>query len=197
MNPRAREAIVFGAVAMIGSATAASAQTSGPTPPPPPQNAPPSAPPSPPPIERQWYGWQTLLADAPAFIVMGALGSSRTAGDAALVAFPLNVFGGPIVHFAHQHVGKGIGDIAMRLGFDLIGGLYYFSCQIGSDEADKNRANCVGSALLGFAGGAALDALILANEDVEAPAPTTTTVRWTPTITPLGRAPGVGIMGAF
>jgi hypothetical protein len=69
----------------------------------------------PPPSQSRWYGYQTLVADGPS-VALGAVGfatHSSAISTAGLLGYAL---GGPIIHVAHGHVGKGVGDLALRLG---------------------------------------------------------------------------------
>jgi hypothetical protein len=100
-------------VVMGRAESAPSTPSPPPNPPPPTQRVPPS--PSGP-KKPVWYGWQTLLVDGAS--VLALLG-----GITAPVGMVGYFVGGPIVHFAHGHVGKGLGDLGLRVGAPLLGGL--------------------------------------------------------------------------
>lgn len=61
------------------------------------------------PAQTRWYGWQTLLFDGASIVGVASGGVAMPVG---LIGY---FFGGPVVHFAHEHVLKGLGDIGMRL----------------------------------------------------------------------------------
>ena len=78
-----------------------------------------SAPPAPLPTERKWYGWQTLLIDSAAgLMVVGGLYMTNAMGGRAVAGWGglLFVGGAPAVHIAHGNVGRGLGSLAIRAG---------------------------------------------------------------------------------
>jgi hypothetical protein len=69
---------------------------------------------------RTWYGWQIILIDGASLVVLLAgQGQSLPSGLAGIGY----VAGGPTVHFAHGHVGKGFGSAGLRLGLPFAGAL--------------------------------------------------------------------------
>jgi hypothetical protein len=83
--------------------------------------APSTDPPRPAPTTR-WYGYQTLSTDGVA-LGFGALALTAGSHDKYLVVTSLGLYGlgAPIIHFAHGHVGKGFGDLGMRVGMMALG----------------------------------------------------------------------------
>jgi hypothetical protein len=67
------------------------------------------------PVERTWYGWQILLADA-ASIACAAI----TEHGECIVGLALS---GPVVHSLHGHVGRGFASLGLRVGLPLLGGI--------------------------------------------------------------------------
>jgi hypothetical protein len=168
-------------------------------PPPAPAPAPGTAnaitePPKPAPkLEREWYGWQTLIADGAAVSIYfgGVLADASGLRTAGFLAY---LFAAPIVHFTHANIGKGFGSFGMRIGL-LLGGAGIGALTgviVGSpsptrgsgqasDFPDVNPvlAGAILGTAAGVAGAIAIDAFSLAYEKVTAkPAPTA--IRATP-----------------
>jgi hypothetical protein len=119
-----------------------------------------------------WYGWQTLMADGAWLLVsVAAVGAGATGGPSEAlgwVSLGGYFLGGPIVHFGHGNVGKGLGSLALRSGLPILAG------GIGAKAA---TADCgggewcgVGGALIGglagVVGAIVLDAAVLGYERV-------------------------------
>lgn len=99
---------------------------------------------------REWYGWQTLLADGVAYgclgtglILFSAQGSHETAGPTVLLAAGVggSLLGAPIVHFAHGKIGTGFASLGLRMSGWLL-------VALGSSETGGNA----GTALVGVVG---------------------------------------------
>src|SRR4051812_762797 len=71
----------------------------------------------PPPSETpsRWYGWQVLAAEAP-FQGLAWVGVGTGNARLWLGGLAGSVPGGPIVHFAHGHFGKGFGALGVNIG---------------------------------------------------------------------------------
>jgi hypothetical protein len=105
------------------------------------------------PVERRWYGWQILIPDLAGSLLSGIGAFVPGAGGSALLITGSTVafFGGPIVHWAHGHVGRGFASMfGLRLGLPLAGGLVGFG--LGSLGGSAG-------ALLGFGLGTSVLAL--------------------------------------
>jgi hypothetical protein len=80
---------------------------------------------TPPPVEpsRRWYGWQTLIVDGVSIVTAVA---ASTPPSQVLLGMPIGgagvLFGGPIVHWAHGHVGKGFASLGILFAGSLVGG---------------------------------------------------------------------------
>jgi hypothetical protein len=133
----------------------------------------------------RWYGYETLATDGAALVLAVPAFSSSTSGFqttfgvGSLVVYGL---GGPIVHFAHGHVGKGFADLGLRvamplvLGFfgGLIGGAAYTPppCNPGTQFCGLDDLGGVAAAaegatiggLLGIGSAIAIDAGLMARE---------------------------------
>ena len=122
----------------------------------------------------QWYGWQTLIADAPsltAFIAGVSMVSDGNDGGATLVwAGVLGYELTPsIIHFAHGNPGRGFASIGIRFGLPLAGS--FIGASVASD-CNRNLCELGGAgvgALLGMGGAIAIDAAALAYDDARPP----------------------------
>src|SRR4051812_25374574 len=129
--------------------------------------------------ESTWYGNQTLIVDgvtlaaaALAASVAGPPENQGTAKGLGTLAGVGYLFGGPIVHWAHGHPGRGFGSLALRFFIPLVtlaigvgvacSGHYCFN-EIGLPPP-SNVPPLVGVSL-GLVGVAALDAFVLAHDD--------------------------------
>lgn len=101
--------------------------------------------------EREWYGWQIALSDA-ASIGLMATGKETL----ALVGGLGWVFGGPIIHSAHEDFGAGGIDLGLRLGLPVVGGIAGFR---GSGCVEDCEGLPSGALLGFFLGGVAAMAL--------------------------------------
>ncbi len=149
----------------------------------------------------EWYGYQTLLTDVAA---AGMFGLAVKSGSSmfAVASVSTYVLGAPIVHFAHGHVGKGFGDLGLRLGLPVGGALVGagLACAFGgcSGKGDfAGYAPAIGGVLGAASGGVAAMILDWALISREPAAPRAAKVRLTPSlaITPAGGSVGLG--GAF
>jgi hypothetical protein len=126
--------------------------------------------------KSHWYGWQTLMTDGAALaMLIGALAAKndRVGNTLAPLAGLTYVLGGPIVHWAHRHGGIGAASLGIRLGAPIGLGLLGFGIGTAIDGG-KSRgldsaalAGTVLGFLAGFPTAIALDAAVLAREDVE------------------------------
>lgn len=122
---------------------------------------------------RRWYGWQTLATDGSALLLIGASistgsgnsdSAAATFGFGALGAYAL---GGPIVHFAHANVGRGLASLGMRVGAPVLlgyAGVLLENCGNGGGEFCG-----LGGAVLGFSAGVisavVIDSAVLAFDE--------------------------------
>jgi hypothetical protein len=81
----------------------------------------------------QWYGWQTLMTDGAAFVVLvsalpaGDQLGSRVQTDVLLTAGGIYLMGAPVVHLAHGRPGVAAASLGVRAGVPtvLVGGAYF------------------------------------------------------------------------
>jgi hypothetical protein len=149
-----------------------------------------------PPQTSRWYGGQTLFVDGTSIglVVLGA-----TQESSGLIGLGVSgyLLGGPIVHWAHGHAGKGFGSLGLRVGLPIGGAL-----------AGVGLANChgggggycgLGEALVGFSlgiiGAIVIDSAALAYEDV--PVESRPTARVAPSLQVSQSSVCLGLVGAF
>lgn len=157
-----------------------------PPPPPPPVDpapaatvavtAPPPAEPKPAPApvamtERQWFGWQTLIADAITMsLFFGGIAAEGDTGGIIALGYLGYIHASPIIHWVHGNVGKGFASFGMRIGMPLvaagIGAIVGLSTKDNDDDlAGFTSAAAFGAVIgagLGAAGASLIDALALA-----------------------------------
>jgi hypothetical protein len=117
-----------------------------------------------------WYGWQTLLLDAPAFPTALVAGATESV-HLALLALGWYVLAPPFVHFAHGRVGTGFGSLGVRVGMPIVGAIV--GAGVGAAATGGGRCTwiCEGvgsGALIGFGLGllsaVTIDAAVLSHE---------------------------------
>ncbi|MDI1447358.1 hypothetical protein [Polyangium sp. 6x1] len=111
----------------------------------------------------RWYGWQTLIG-----VVAGDLLTVVGQGSAlSYIGVAGHVLTGPIVHWAHGHVGKGFTALGLNVGLPLGGGL--IGLMAGAGEGLKALGYTAIGALVGHIAAPALDMAIFSTETVDAP----------------------------
>ena len=120
------------------------------------------------PVARRWYGWQTLSVDLVAgAVLIAGLGSSTTRGDTGqIVAYGAvggYLLGGPVTHFAHGSVSRGLASFAVRAA--LPAGFAVLGSQL--DACPRMEELCsLGGAALGMATAVVIDAILIGYEQV-------------------------------
>lgn len=116
-------------------------------------------------FERRWYGWQILIPDLAGGLltsiggVVGGTGGLALSITGSTVAF----FGGPIVHWAHGHVGRGFASMfGLRLGLPVAGAL--LGLGIGYGAGNPTLGASLGAAV-GALTGLIVDIAALAYDD--------------------------------
>lgn len=157
-------------------------------------------PPEPPAATRTWYGWQTLIVLGSS-VAVGALGvATASAGEGGrqfgAVAFALGgwgvFFGGPAVHWAHGHAGRGFATMGLSLGLSTAGML------VGAyvDRESPLRGLLVG-AYVGLFCALVVDVAALAYDDVPPPSAARHGLRLAPDLRLSGRGGTLGVVGTF
>lgn len=132
--------------------------------------------------EKVWYGWQGLVADSVGYTLTLAGGFGRSGGilTVGLISFALAT---PIVHMAHNEVGRGFGSMGMRIllpllgaGIGAIAGVAAVGGSRNTDNQDTGEAAGTGAIVGAFVGGAGcsiIDAFALGykSEKVDGPPP--------------------------
>ena len=169
--------------------------------------------------DKEWYGYQTLIADGASLALMvagGASGSGKVAG----VGVTTYIFAPPIVHWAHGNVGWGFASMGLRLtappllgviGVIVGGGFGADKTRSSTDAVDIATGAAVGGAigfLLGYAGVIALDSAVFGYEkrgrhrdpdedDAAAAKTTTSTFAWQPTVDIKKTGTTIGVAATF
>jgi len=134
----------------------------------------PTQPKKPRPVEKEWYGWQTLIADAAsvALYVGGREAKTESIYDVGIGTYLLAT---PVIHIVHGNVGPAFGSLGMRLIIPPVAGGFGFVLGLiiaGNRNADFG--DVVGGGVVGFYAGLltgigaaiAIDAAFLAWEKI-------------------------------
>ena len=121
---------------------------------------------------QEWYGWQTLSADAASLLLaIGAIAGSQSSGEVGsamgVTSLGMYAFGGPITHFVHGNPVRGVGSFVMRGGLPFIFGAVGMNLEDCPSDADF--CGLGGAVLGGFVGiltAIAADAALLSYEEV-------------------------------
>ena len=118
----------------------------------------------------RWYGWQTLIADAPsvtAFLAgVSMAGNGNRGGSTLAWAGILGYELAPsIVHFSHGNPGRGFASLGIRFGMPLAGAFIGASLASGCNRSLCEASGIGVGALLGMGGAIAIDAAVLAYDD--------------------------------
>jgi hypothetical protein len=136
---------------------------------------------------EQWYGWQTLTADALAtgILIFGAGFKGELRVPFIVASAGVYVVGAPAVHFARGSIGAGFESALLRLALSLagfsVGYLLGANAGLTRDDAIQNGGF---GAVVGAAGATAVDAAFLGWD------------RWRSPET-VARTPCVGVSGNF
>ncbi|HKU45111.1 MAG TPA: hypothetical protein VJR89_43425 [Polyangiales bacterium] len=143
------------------------------------QGTPPAAANAPPPTAAEpWYGWQVLLLDAAALATAAAVSSTHDSQAEPLGLFAgtwygVSLVGAPAVHYAHGRGAAGLLDFSMRAFAPPLDGVFGL---VGSCLSKEFEGSCVETgwgvgSLIGSAGAAAFDALVLSRPEPRSSAP--------------------------
>jgi len=147
--------------------------------------------------QENWYGWQTLAVDGTSLALAIGGGASELGAVAGLGVTGL-IVGAPIVHFAHGRVGTGFASAGLRVGLPIVGALIGVAaedCHDGRDWCGLGGA-AVG-VLVGGVAAIALDAAVLAREDVKRDPSPIQRLGVSPIVDPQKRMAAVTVSGAF
>ncbi|WP_437956807.1 hypothetical protein WME76_36345 [Sorangium sp. So ce119] len=86
-------------------------------------------------VQRVWYGWQHLLVLGGSLVLVPAALSAE-APELLLLSYSGLLLGGPIIHSAHEHVGKSLGSLGLNVGGTLVGGFIGAANAGRADEGD-------------------------------------------------------------
>jgi hypothetical protein len=161
---------------------------------------------------ERWYGWQTLAADAvPATLLVAGValddGTSPSLYGAAALTF---VVGGPVIHAVHDHAGKALGSLGLRLALPVVGVVIGSSvapplnpCPAlpGGECEESDSTPVLLGGVFGMTAASIIDSALLAYE-AETPAAerrrlATPSLRATPTFAISETGARVGLVGTF
>lgn len=112
----------------------------------------------------RWYGWQTLIG-----VLAGDLITLVGQGSAvSYVGVAAHVLTGPIVHWAHGHVGQGFVSFGLNAGLPVGGGLVGLMAGAGSGGWDALGFAAIGF-VVGYFAAPIIDIAALSTETVDAP----------------------------
>jgi hypothetical protein len=135
------------------------------TQPPAPVPTPAEAPDEPKPVKkkkRYWYGWQIIIMDGSALLLF------TSGAGLYLLAVPVYVLGGPLVHASHKQGIKGAISLGLRIGAPLIAGTVSARtkpCNLG--RPDECTRGLHPATLLAALGVSVFDMAYLAREPTE------------------------------
>ena len=121
--------------------------------------------------QSHWYGWQIMTTDAVA-LVFGAIAADAQSGALFGVGGATYLLGGPVVHWAHDNIGKGFGSLGLRVGVPLLfGGIGAGVSDSGGGEGLGQLVGFIVGAGIGMIPAAIIDWAVLAYEPVTADEP--------------------------
>ena len=112
---------------------------------------------------KRWYGWQTLIGVVTSDLVT-VVGQGT---PISYVGVAGHVLTGPIVHWAHGHIGKGFASLGLNVGLPVGGGLT--GLMAGAGSGYETLGYVAIGAVVGYIVAPALDIAIFSTEPVEAP----------------------------
>ena len=118
----------------------------------------------------QWYGWQTLIADAPSVTAFMAgvsmVGDGNSGGSTLAWAGFLGYELVPsIIHFSHGNPGRGFASLGMRFGMPLAGAIIGATVTSNCNSSLCEAGGAGVGIILGMGGAIAIDAAVLAYDD--------------------------------
>ncbi|WP_438024877.1 hypothetical protein [Sorangium sp. So ce233] len=102
-------------------------------------------------VQRVWYGWQHLLVLGGSLVLV-PVALSAEAPEILLLSYSGLLLGGPIVHSAHEHVGKSLASLGLNVGGTLVGGFIGAANAGRADEGDWVNPKAVAFILGGSLG---------------------------------------------
>ncbi|WP_437286803.1 hypothetical protein [Sorangium sp. So ce406] len=102
-------------------------------------------------VQRVWYGWQHLLVLGGSLVLV-PVALSAEAPELLLLSYSGFLLGGPIIHSAHEHVGKSLASLGLNVGCTLVGGFIGAANAGRADEGDWVNPKAVAFILGGSLG---------------------------------------------
>jgi hypothetical protein len=161
--------------------------------------------------KKEWYGWQTLMADGGALLLGVAAGGSKSDG-LGVFAYGTYLLGPGLIHMAHGNYGVGGGSMGIRLLAPPVGAVLGLalgaaSCRSRNLGFDRGNSACilgntVVGGLVGYVAAVVLDAALFSYER-PSPTPVAGSAKRKPkaTVVPTGNftteSAQVGLAGSF
>jgi hypothetical protein len=146
--------------------------------------------------QETWYGWQTLAVDGTSLAL--AIGGGVSRQDLVTGFGVAGLFvGAPIVHFAHGRVGAGFASAGLRVGLPIVAALIGFAAEDCHGGDFCGLGGLAIGVLVGGASAIALDAAVLAREDVKRDPGPIQRLGISPVVDPQKRMAAVTVSGVF
>lgn len=122
---------------------------------------------------RRWYGWQIIISDAVGGVlqtagIFSSLASPPLGAGLFVTGQTVSFFGGPIVHWAHGHVGRGFASMfGLRVGLPFLGGLLAIGPAVASNNSAAATNWIYAGIGLGSLVGWIIDVAVLAFDEVQ------------------------------
>lgn len=117
----------------------------------------------------RWYGWQILMGDGVAVSLAALAGAVRNDAGASALGFASSLAylgASPLIHSSHGPSWRVLGSLGLRLGLPTAGLFIGF---VAARRCAFNSGGCDGALVgagLGILSAMAIDAALLAHEDV-------------------------------
>jgi hypothetical protein len=116
-----------------------------------------------------WYGWQTLLADA-GTLTLAIVAASSANAPLGVVSYGSYIFSPPIIHWVHGKTGIGFASLGMRVVGPVVTTLIGYAIDASSSRTSElqGAAGAALGLLVGYVATVVVDAAVFA---YDAPAP--------------------------
>jgi hypothetical protein len=117
----------------------------------------------------RWYGWQNLMGDGIALsfgalaVAIDADGASNALGSVSSLVY---LGASPLIHSSHGEAGSVFGSLGLRFGLPTAGLLIGFAVARGCSFYPGGCDDALRGASVGVVSAMAIDAALLAHEDV-------------------------------
>jgi hypothetical protein len=144
------------------------------------------------PKSEEWYGWQTLTADA---VSLGLL--FATAPDGGMVGLVGYLFASPVIHGVHARPEAAAGSMGIRVVAPLFGGAIGSAMCTDRDGMLPCISEVAAGVLMGASTAIIVDAAILARKPAAVSATQRSALRIAPTLAPVRGGAAFALAGRF